>query len=108
MSAETVRSRTHGQNMAGSAPNTVVLSCMSLFLQRHFLHQPVMANRLHLARQLQSATSGFVEKDSAVMLKVRRREREAVADQRPLLGKNWIKSDDVLPHVCGSESWNYS
>ena len=75
MSTEIVRSRTHGQNMAGSAPNTAVLTCMSGFLQRHFLHQPVMANILHSEHQLQSATSGFVEKDSAVMLKVSRRER---------------------------------
>ena len=108
MFTEIVRSRTHGQSMAGSAPNTSVLTCMSGFLQRCFLHQPVMANILHLERQLQSATRGFIVKDSAVMLKVSRKEREAVVDQRPLLGKSCIKSGDVFPHDCGSESWNYS
>ena len=76
MFTEIVKSRTHGQSMAGSAPNTAVLTCMSGFLRRRFLHQPVMANILHLERQLQSANRGFVEKDSAVMLKVSRRERE--------------------------------
>ena len=74
MSTEFVRSKIRGQSMAGSAPNLVVLTYVSGFLQRLHLHQPVMANILHLVRQLQSMTSGFVEKNSVVKLKVSRGE----------------------------------
>ena len=64
-----------GRTWQGLLQTLRYLTCMSGFLQRRFLHQPVMANILHSEHQLQSATSGFVEKDSAVMLKVSRRER---------------------------------